>query len=852
MGAEKRSSGRSSTTATNATQLPTEVTLKDKTRQGSTAGRKSNMTSTAGTADALKDALLDSDTWGGAAAVTNMGATLETMELPQSGPGGRPVDASNTSLEMESSFLMKTGREPTNEEIMEYLEKHQLQTFLTDMIMHVARHFPPDPYEFLLDHIEAMVMKYRAGRTGSTDSKLGSSLSPAPATSAPAAVSPEVKKSIVRHITLVLRHEGMTRTSAEKLCTQFSSAEKKVTEEDFKKMCKHLEHEWGLQQEDSKLMNEVLKRWRFRANAARGTRGMPLWPLQTEDFVAAYASLLRALRDRYVPIGARIHRSLFIKQSAGKLTDSYDMGVRLGRGAYGEVNLVTLKETKEKRVCKVVQKTLQKVPEEDLMAEVEMLRALDHPHIMRVFEFFETEETVEIIMEPVFGGTLTSLVQGLYVDKDGKPIQARPEALTEGFVATVVFQLLSALAYAHDVAGLVHKDLKCDNAMLVAKAKSTTEEILKEPVHVMLADFGIAEVFKAAQPLHPHDAEAPTLATTVSGSFGAGRSSRSTRVGGTPSYMSPEMFKGSFTSKCDIWSLGVMVYQLLTGELPYKADNLLMQAHAVCNPRRHPPWETLARYRWSLGARWFCQQLLTKDEGMRPSASEALKDGWLVKASVVANNIPPSDDEKRALQQQHLQSHLMTMAKACITSQLNLSQLHHLNARFRKYDSSGDGRLSHVEMRQVLEDVGIQTYEDKELIIEGLDTDHSGVIEYSEFIAGCMDAASDDFKQNLRVAFNIFDLDRSGSITLDELKQVLTLGPNETEVAMRPTSSKGLQGSGDFDPGSLLPDGKTVEDVMKEVDKDGSGKVNFAEFEKYLLQELKKSGEAKAKSPAKK
>lgn len=296
-----------------------------------------------------------------------------------------------------------------------------------------------------------------------------------------------------------------------------------------------------------------------------------------------------------------------------------------------------------------------------------------------------------------------------------------------------------------------------------------------------------------------------------------------------------------------------MVYQLFTGELPYKADNLLMQAHAVCNPRRHPPWEILARYRWSLGARWFCQQLLSKDEGMRPSASEALKDSWLVKASVVANNIPPSEDEKRALQQQHLQSHLMTMAKVCITSQLNLSQLHHLNARFRKYDSSGDGRLSHVEMRQVLEDVGIQTYEDKELIIEGLDTDHSGVIEYSEFIAGCMDAASNDFKQNLRVAFNIFDLDRSGNITQDELRQVLTLGANTAASAIRPASAARIQQSGDvMDPSSLLPDGKTVEDVMKEVDKDGSKKVNFAEFEAYLLQELKKSGEAKAKSTAKK
>ena len=53
---------------------------------------------------------------------------------------------------------------------------------------------------------------------------------------------------------------------------------------------------------------------------------------------------------------------------------------------------------------------------------------------------------------------------------------------------------------------------------------------------------------------------------------------RSSRVGGTPAYMSPEMFQGSFTEKCDLWSLGVVMFQLMTGDLPYRAENLLMQA----------------------------------------------------------------------------------------------------------------------------------------------------------------------------------------------------------------------------------------------------------------------------------
>jgi calcium-dependent protein kinase len=305
--------------------------------------------------------------------------------------------------------------------------------------------------------------------------------------------------------------------------------------------------------------------------------------------------------------------------------------------------------------------------------------------------------------------------------------------------------------------------------------------------------------------------------------------------------MSPEMFKGSFTEKSDIWSIGVMAYQLMTGELPYRGDNILIQAHVVCNPRRYPQWELLSKYKWSTGARFFCQQLLIKDEATRPSADEALQDNWLAKTAADSGNEKPSDTEKLALQEQHLQSHLMKMAMAAVTSQLNLSQMHHLNNRFEHYDSSGDGRLSHAEMRQVLEDVGVRKGEDLELVIESLDSDRSGLIEYSEFVAGCVDIASSDVKNHLKVVFRIFDLDGSGSISLEELRQVLTAGPNTAALPTRPSSQQGTREADTA--AAMLPDGKTAEEVMEELDRDQTGKVDFAEFEKYLLGEHERAGQ---------
>ena len=137
------------------------------------------------------------------------------------------------------------------------------------------------------------------------------------------------------------------------------------------------------------------------------------------------------------------------------------------------------------------------------------------------------------------------------------------------------------------------------------------------------------------------------------------------------------------------------------GQLPYKAENILMQATIVCGQRRHPRWDFFGKQKRSLGARWFCQQLLSKDEMVRPSALEASRNEWVVQLKALHPE-PPAEFNCGNLQQQHLSSHLMQMALHCAVSQLSLSEMHHLNQRFKYYDSSGDGRLGHVEIHQVL------------------------------------------------------------------------------------------------------------------------------------------------------
>eukprot|EP00445_Apocalathium_hangoei_P018687 CAMPEP_0203907778 /NCGR_PEP_ID=MMETSP0359-20131031/49237_1 /ASSEMBLY_ACC=CAM_ASM_000338 /TAXON_ID=268821 /ORGANISM="Scrippsiella Hangoei, Strain SHTV-5" /LENGTH=839 /DNA_ID=CAMNT_0050832647 /DNA_START=32 /DNA_END=2551 /DNA_ORIENTATION=+ len=760
-------------------------------------------------------------------------------------------DVSAESLAQEATFLQKEGREPTNEEILKYIERFRLQEFLADIVMCVAKYMPPDPFEFVQDHLSDLVGRHRtqhdlglvAGDRGNP--KL---VGPFTVTVAPPDVSPEAQGKIVRALATMLASDSTARSSAVKRIEQFGTKDEEgltMTQDNFAKVLDSMHEKIGLQSDDSKLMAAGLQRWRFRANAVKGMQGQPLWPMSEDDFVSAWPSVLRAVRDRYVPIGGQMHRSLFIRKQTGIFEDKYVMGQSLGRGAYGEVMLVTHQSTNQRRVCKRVDRAAQRLSHEQLMAEVELLTKMDHPHVIRLFEFFESEEYLDMIMEPIFGGTLTRLVSGLYCDEAGQLLGKRSEILTETWVAALMTQMLGALSYAHEVIGIIHKDLKTDNVLLVGAPYFTPAEVMKQPVHAMLADFGIAEIFSSGQMQQTGETWQCDFSagcdSTSGGSYTApgvwkntskrSKVLRSRTVGGTPSYMSPEMFEGSFTEKCDIWSLGVIMFQLLTGDLPYRGGNILGQGNLVCNPRRHPPWDLVSKYKWSLGARWFCQQLLSKQEAGRPSASTAQRDTWLSRVTQEGANVKPARDEVKALQQQHLQSHLMKMARHCVASQLNLSQLHYLNLRFKKYDISGDGRLSHVEMRQALEDVGVATGSDAELIIESLDGDGSGMIEYSEFVAGCLNLAKDGIRDQLRMAFDVFDLDGSGLISQAELCQVLTGGGKNSE---------GHEQTGAM---SVLPDGKTPEEVMRDLDVDGSKQVDYAEFEAYLLKEHAKIGQ---------
>ena len=213
--------------------------------------------------------------------------------------------------------------------------------------------------------------------------------------------------------------------------------------------------------------------------------------------------------------------------------------------------------------------------------EARAASALNHPNIVTIHEIGETETAHFIIMELVEGQTLRAMI--------------RQPALSEPFesLAHIGSQIARALAVAH-AAGILHRDIKPENVMVRADG------------YVKLLDFGLAHTVgaRAAQ------SETETMVKTAKGiPFG------------TVHYMSPEQARGeTMTSATDVFSFGVVMYELATGQRPFTADTELGVLHQIISGLPHPPSRLNPGIPRTLEG--LILQMLEKDERLRPSAAE--------------------------------------------------------------------------------------------------------------------------------------------------------------------------------------------------------------------------------------
>ncbi|EXJ77782.1 STE/STE11/CDC15 protein kinase [Capronia epimyces CBS 606.96] len=262
-------------------------------------------------------------------------------------------------------------------------------------------------------------------------------------------------------------------------------------------------------------------------------------------------------------------------QDVAELKD-YQLGDCLGKGAFGSVYRALNWGTGETVAVKQIK--LADLPKSELrviMLEIDLLKNLDHPNIVKYHGFVKTPETLNIILEYCENGSLHSI---------SKNFGRFPENL----VALYMSQVLQGLVYLHEQ-GVIHRDIKGANIL-------TTKQGL-----VKLADFGVA-----------------------SRTTGLHESS----VVGTPYWMAPEVIElTGATTASDIWSLGCTVIELLDGKPPYHTLQPMPALFRIVNDD-HPPLPQGA----SPGVLDFLMQCFQKDPNLRVSARKLLKHPWIVNA----------------------------------------------------------------------------------------------------------------------------------------------------------------------------------------------------------------------------
>eukprot|EP01119_Soliformovum_irregulare_P002356 TRINITY_DN12621_c0_g1_i1.p1 TRINITY_DN12621_c0_g1~~TRINITY_DN12621_c0_g1_i1.p1 ORF type:complete len:383 (-),score=83.71 TRINITY_DN12621_c0_g1_i1:644-1792(-) len=268
-----------------------------------------------------------------------------------------------------------------------------------------------------------------------------------------------------------------------------------------------------------------------------------------------------------------------------KFSDYYSLGEEIGRGSFSVVHRCTKKDTQETFAVKILDKiTLGETRISLIQTEIDILRSIDHPNVISLEQVLETDTHICLIMELTEGGELFEKIMELqyYSERSAKLILA---------------QVLSAVQLLHSK-GIVHRDLKPENLFLMTNEVDT---------QVKLGDFGLATHLPASGLLQ--------------------------KAVGTPGYISPEALLTSeglasgYGTKTDMWSIGIIMYNLLCGYSPFQSDITeevfeLTKAGKIIYPRLF--WQHI-----SMDAKDLLSHLLTLDPNLRYSAEEAMKHPWI-------------------------------------------------------------------------------------------------------------------------------------------------------------------------------------------------------------------------------
>ena len=468
---------------------------------------------------------------------------------------------------------------------------------------------------------------------------------------------------------------------------------------------------------------------------------------------------------------------LLVGKSKADPEEDYKKLNFLGEGSFASVYKVQNKFTDVICAMKVINKAFSCTIEDEneILNEINILRTMDHPGILKIFEFYSSKQNYSIVTELCPGGELFQQI----IDKG---------PFNEKYSAYVMYQIFSAVNYCHKM-HIVHRDLKPENILIVSKDREGLPTI-------KICDFGTSKMFE--------------------------KGAVQRKLVGSSYYIAPEVLKKHYNEKCDVWSCGVIMYILLSARPPFggEDDNEIMERVSSGKyDLESPPFNKLSKNSIDL-----IKRLLTMDPEQRISAEQALNHPWFkeFKSQEIYNRINDADTIKTLVE------NLKKYKRTSIIQETALAYLvHHfpqikdvVNSckLFNQIDKSGDGKITKAELlRGLSERYKSDTLEaDVEEIYKNLDMDNNGYIGYEEFVRAAVSKEYFVRDNVLRFAFRYFDKDGSGEITFDEIEALFSQSiSDKTKVH------------------------ETLVGIIKEVDKNNDGKINFDEFSKVMKRMLR-------------
>jgi calcium-dependent protein kinase len=461
-----------------------------------------------------------------------------------------------------------------------------------------------------------------------------------------------------------------------------------------------------------------------------------------------------------------IRPEAFISLKQGDIHTQFQFTKLLGVGAYGRVHRVVHRTTGLVRAVKTVRKER---AAKDLIEgpvysnEIDILRVMNHPNVLKMHEFYEDSRSYHMVTELVTGGELFEVI-------------VSSSQLSEQIAAHFFRQILSAVCYLH-ASGVVHRDLKPENLLLDAPSASATLKVI---------DFGSAAFYTPGQ--------------------------RFTKRHGTANYVAPEVLARNYDEMCDMWSCGVILYILLSGKPPFTGNNDTEILEVV--KKAQYSFESALWRDVSNSAKHLISMLLQYNPRDRVTARQALDHEWLqvsLKETVSSRSLllPGVLSSLRQFRvAQKLQHAVMTFI---VTQTAVDKDSRELALTFQRLDCNGDGRISTEELLAEYQKLmgPVEAQEEVAWIMQQVDIDHSGYIDYSEFIMATSKRDALVNRSNLEQCFKCFDSDGNGMISSGELKAILG----------NPQS--------DHDIWAML---------IAEVDANGDGMIDFAEFKDMMMR----------------